>query len=474
MPDPQSMERLLRHLWADPVLFVEEILHAKPNPQQREILAAIAPNMEHPERGKRVAVKSGHGIGKSTVEAWVLLQGLSCCLGQIKIPITAPKHDNITKITLWPEVDKWLARMEPEFRRRIRKTAEKICIVGREESAYAFPMVAPADNSESMQGVHADNVLFLADEASGIPARVWPAIEGSLTTPGARLLVMANPTRADGEFYDAFHGNRALWKTLSFSSEDCEMTDKALLKKWENQYGRDSNFYRVRVLGDFPKASADQLIELSWLESACGREAYSPHALVKAGLDVARFGDDMTAFVLRRGNEVIFCDRWSGNDTMQTCGRVLALRKDHHFDSICVDSIGVGGGVADRLRELGVPTIDVNVSESPAYGDKFPRLRDELWWKAREFFQGLGARIDENIALKDDLIGQLSIARYSYTSDGKVKAEGKAEMKKRGVQSPDVADAFCLTLAEGDTATTAHGAGRTPVEQVAAGYWGAT
>ena len=468
MATPEQIERMMEVFRSNPLLFVEEIIHAKPTTEQRQVLEAIA------KPGAHVAVRSGHGPGKSAVVSWIILWGLSC-FDQIKIPVTAPKFENITKITTWPEVEKWLAKMEPQFKFRIKKTSEKISIYGREEAAYSFPLVAPADNADAMQGVHAQNVIVLVEESAGVPARVWPAIEGSLTTPGSRILMVGNPTRADGYFFDAFHTNRGEWTPLHFNGELSELTDKVLFKKWEKQYGRDSNFYRVRVLGDFPKASADQLIELAWLESAIGREAYSPMSETRAGLDVARFGDDCSAIVLCKGNEITYADKWNGNDTMQTCGKVMALRAAHPFARICVDSIGVGGGVADRLRELGVPTVDVNVSESSAHGEKFNKLRDEIWWNVREYFKDLGARIDPDLPMKDDLVGQLSITRYGFTSDGKIKIESKEQMKKRGVCSPDLADALCLAKYNGATATTAADMiASTPVEVVDSSFWGTT
>jgi hypothetical protein len=463
MASVDRIEKFMQKLRADPDLFVRHVLHGEPSAEQREVLRAIA------QTGAHVAVRSGRGVGKSSVVAWVILWGLSC-FDQIKIPITAPKFENITKITIWPEVDKWMAGMEGVFKGRIRRMSETITVFGSETSAYAFPLVAPADNQDAMQGVHADNVIYIVDEAAGVHGRVWPAIEGSLTTVGSRILMVGNPTRTDGYFAEAFGRNRAGWNCLHFNAEKSTLTDKKLLAQWEKQYGRDSNFYRVMVLGEFPKASADQLIQLDWLESAVGRESYSPMAVVRAGLDVAYTGDDSSALVLRRGNEIIWADKWQGHDTMQTCGRVMRIREEHPFANISVDVIGYGAGVANRLRELGVPTIAVNVSESASQRERFWRLRDELWFKAREFFEGLAARIDPALPYKDDLIAQLSVAKLEPpTSEGKLRVIGKALMRKDG-GSPDLADAFCLSLGEGEMARVAGDVGRVPREEVSAGW----
>jgi hypothetical protein len=119
------------------------------------------------------------------------------------------------------------------------------------------------------------------------------------------------------------------------------------------------------------------------------------------------------------------------------------------FDTLAVDSIGLGAGVVDRLREMHVPCVGVNVAEASSQSARFMRLRDQLWWACREFFTERQSRISPDLALKDDLIGELTGIRYGFSSNGKIKVEGKDEMKKRGLASPNLADALCLTFAEG-------------------------
>ena len=119
---------------------------------------------------------------------------------------------------------------------------------------------------------------------------------------------------------------------------------------------------------------------------------------------------------------------------------------------ILVDSIGLGAGVVDRLRELKLPARGINVSESPAMGMTYINLRAELWHKAKAWLE----KRDCKIPMDEDLIAELATVRYTFTSNGKIKVESKDDIRRRGLKSPDKADAFCLTFAS-DAATVSWG-----------------
>jgi hypothetical protein len=176
-------------------------------------------------------------------------------------------------------------------------------------------------------------------------------------------------------------------------------------------------------------------------------------------LDVARFGDDRTALAKRASNHLLEPIKWwRGKDNMQVCGLIVdeynkCKVKPH---SIFIDSIGNGSGVCDRLAELGLPVTGINVAETPSFGDRFLRLRDELWWNGREWFRQM------NVKIPDDggLIAELTLPTYTMSSGGKIKVESKDEVKKRTAKtassmgkSPDLADAFLLTLCHGSLVT---------------------
>jgi hypothetical protein len=185
------------------------------------------------------------------------------------------------------------------------------------------------------------------------------------------------------------------------------------------------------------------------LEAATNRDvAVSPIAKVVWGLDVARFGSDRSALCKRQGNAVTEpVKTWKNLDLMQLTGAVMAeyqaLPPDQRPHEIMVDSIGLGAGVVDRLRELKLPAIGINVAESPALGSTYRNLKAELWHKAKAWLE----KRDCVIPKDESLIAELATVRYFFTSGGKIQIEGKDEIRKRGLASPDKADAFCLTFA---------------------------
>ena len=229
------------------------------------------------------------------------------------------------------------------------------------------------------------------------------------------------------------------------------------IEEMKLRYGEESNAYRIRVLGEFPLADDDTIVPFHLVNAAVYRDIEPDEtATVIWGLDVARFGSDKTALAKRQGNTITEINSWQGLDLMQTVGRVKAeydgLPMSVRPKEIMVDVIGMGGGVVDRLRELGLPVRGINVAESPSMKDTYTNLRAELWFKVRGWLEQRGAKLPRN----EQLIAELTSIRYSFVSSGKMKAEGKDDMRKRGLASPDLADAVCLTLAS-DAATALGG-----------------
>jgi hypothetical protein len=207
------------------------------------------------------------------------------------------------------------------------------------------------------------------------------------------------------------------------------------------------------VLGEFV-AAADGVISLELCESAKARDV-KPIASAKVvwGVDVARFGDDSSALAKRKGNvQLEPVKEWWGKDTMQVAGLIKAewdaTPEKERPVAINVDVIGIGAGVVDRLKELGLPVVGVNVSESEAVNSKsdrqYNRLRDELWFKSREWLEAKDCKLCDD----EETIAELTTPTYSILSNGLIKVEGKDEMKKRGVKSPNRADAWNNTFAE--------------------------
>ncbi len=416
--------------------FVREVIGAKPTPQQVQLLEAIT-------KTDHVTARSGHGIGKTTCLSWIILWWMST-RPYAKVPTTAPTAHQLEDI-LWGELIRWHRKMKPEYRDKFEHTSDRFFHKDYKESWFAVARTARPERPEALQGFHGENLLFVIDEPSGIADEIFEVAEGALTGPGNKCVMCGNPTRLSGFFYDSFHSDRGRWTPLNFSSLDSPLVDKSYAKRMKKKYGAHSSVFQVRVLGEFPSQEEDQLIGIDILEAASSR--ISPEAGdIIWGLDVARFGADETVLVKRYGETIKEIKGLRKHNLMAVTGWVVREIEDTPEPErpafIYVDTIGLGAGVADRLRELKYPARDVNVSESASEKEKFMNLRAELWWKFRDWLQsGLGV-----IPKDDELIAQAASVKYAFDSSGRIRIEGKDEMKKRGRPSPDRADAIMLTM----------------------------
>jgi hypothetical protein len=262
-------------------------------------------------------------------------------------------------------------------------------------------------------------------------------------------ILTGNPVRTSGFFFDAFHKDRANWATQHVSCVGHPNVSPRYIETQKSRYGENSNAYRIRVLGEFPTGDDDTVIPFEFIESALHRDVKPTRVRPIWGLDVGRFGNDPSALAKRRGNTLMQpVEEKKGLDLMQLTGWVKAqwdaTPVEDRPTEILVDVIGLGAGVCDRLVELGLPARGINVSEAPSiFSERYINQRAELWFMGREW---LGAK-DCNLAGDEGLAGELVGPRFSHQSNGKIKVESKEDMKKRGVPSPNKADAFLLTLA---------------------------
>ena len=424
-----------------PLLFVTDVLGATPEPWQGEALEAIGNH-------DRVSIRSGHGVGKTTLQAWLVLWFL-LTRNNCKIPVAANSQDQL-RDTIWPEIAKWHRQLPEALKTRIDVQAERIVVIQDPEGAFAVRRTASKENPEALQGFHAEHLLFLIDEASGIPDVVFEVGLGALSTPGAKVVMAGNPTRTAGFFHDTHHSLRYRWHTMHVSCLDVPRA-QGHIEDIRAKYGDSSNAWRVRVLGEFPTANDETVIPLELVLGAVGRNVSPLEYYPVWGVDVARFGDDRTALAKRQANKLLEPVRWwNSADLMATAGRIKAEHDETHYDmrpsQILIDAIGLGAGVYDRCKELGLPVRAVNVGEAAATRETYMRLRDELWFKARDWFQERWCSVPQD----DALIAELTAPTYTFTSTGKLVVESKADMKKRGMRSPDLADAFLLTFACGE------------------------
>lgn len=393
----------------------------------------------------RHSVRSGHGIGKSTVIA-VLALWFPLTHYDSKTVITANSQDQL-KTNNWPELRKQAAYLPEALRKQLQIDEERMYVAATPEMAFVVRRTASKSNPEALAGIHAKHVLYLIDEASGIEDIVFETAQGSLSTEGAIACMFSNPTRGSGFFYETHHKLRTRWRTMQVSSEDVPRA-RGHIEDIILAYGKGSNKYRVRVQGEFPSADDDTVIPLAWVEAAIDRDVIELPYLPIWGVDVARYGDDASALAKRQANRLLEPVKiWHNKDTMQLTGIIHAefygTHEDRRPKEILIDVIGIGSGVVDRCRELGLPVRGINVAESNPTHDLCMRLRDELWWKGREWFESKDCSIPND----PTLISELVVPTYDHHSSGRIVVESKKDLKKRGVPSPNAADALLLTFA---------------------------
>jgi hypothetical protein len=434
---------------ADPVLFVKEVLGVEPDEWQQDFLNAVASGE------RKISIRSGHGVGKSTTASWAMLWFLLTRY-PVKVVVTAPTSAQLYD-ALFAELKRWVKELPQPIQELLDVKQERIELKASATEAFISARTSRAEQPEALQGVHSDNVMLVADEASGVPEAVFEAAAGSMSGHNALTILLGNPVRSSGFFFETHNRLKDEWWTRRVSCLDSTRVSKEYVQDMKSRYGEESNAYRIRVLGEFPRSDDDTIIPMELLESAKHRDtrAYEDAPIVW-GLDVARFGSDSSVLCKRQSNVVQTLERWRNLDLMQLTGAVVAQYEacDHKNRpaEILVDSIGLGAGVVDRLRELKLPARGINVSESPAMGGTYLNLRAELWHKAKAWLEKRDCKIPNN----EDLIGELATVRYTFTSNGKIKIESKDDIRRRGLKSPDMADAFVLTFAS-DAATISWG-----------------
>lgn len=419
-----------------------------PEHWQGEFLRDVA--LARVEGKRRFSVRAGHGVGKSTIEAWLILWFV-LFHRNLKVPVTANSQDQLRDV-VWAELARWHRELPPFLKDMIDITAERVVIKADPEAAFAVARTARPERPEALQGFHAETLAFFIEEASGIEDIIFETAGGALSSSDSWVFMFGNPTRTSGYFYRSHHGARDSWRTYHVPCQASSRVDPSYATQIAREYGETSNVYRVRVLGEFPLEEDDSVISLGIVQAAVDRPVQPTNSAIVWGLDVARFGDDATSLCKRQGNAILEPTReWRKLDLMQVCGIISKEYRETPPEyapvSINIDVIGLGAGVVDRLRELGLPARGVNVGESPASDDgRYMRLRDELWFKARDWFHTRSVRMPRD----DALIGELVVPKYKIESSGKIKVESKDEMKKRGEKSPNRADALCLTFASSD------------------------
>jgi len=420
--------------------FWREVLNVEPDKWQEDANRAIS------QGHTRIAIRSGHGVGKTK---WLanLVVWFTCTRLPFKVGMTAPSSPQLHDALLG-ELRAVYRSLPFAWANLFDVQSDRIELKAQPDNCFVTARTSRADNPESLQGLHSEHLLLVIDEASGVPEAVFEAAVGSMSTPRAITVMTGNPTRATGMFWRAFNMEPERWWLRKVSCHDSRYVDPGFIEEVLNRWGADSNQYRVRVLGEFPLAEEDTLIPAGLVESAMERVELP---LIGApeiwGVDVARFGQDQSCLIKRRGNRVTEPPRrWQGIDTMGLSGRIKSefdlTQPANRPQLIAVDVIGIGAGVVDRLLEQNLPVIGVNVGEAPPAAGRFVRLRDQLWLSVREWLESRSV----SLPFDDQLRADLCAPRVTFLSDGRMQVESKLQLRARGFRSPDSADALCCTF----------------------------
>jgi phage terminase large subunit len=451
----------------DPGAWFREVLGDELWGTQLEIAESVRDNDE-------TAVASCHAIGKSFTASRIVMWFLYNFRPSIVVT-TAPTRRHVAEI-LWQEIAN--AHSSSKIPLAGKPLTTKLTIAPK-HFAIGFTgkqKQAGKDGGESLVGFHQDHILVVVDEASGIDPATEEELDALLSSGAiVRKLSIGNPVRPSGPFFNAFQKPRHGLKTFQISAFDTPnfttfgiTLDDIRTGAWEDKigdskmpathlinpkwvankfdkWGEGSPAFQSRILAQFPKDNSSALVPLYLLEDAVRRNLKPgfPHRL---SLDVARFGEDDSAMYERKGDRFRLADSWQGERLTETARRATSIYYNKAPADIVVDEVGVGGGVVDIMYEEGLPVVALNAGKAPADDDKrFANLRAELYWGIREAAERGTLDLDPE---DEDVIVQLSSIQYTHrTSDGAIQIESKKEMKRRGMGSPDNADALVLTLA---------------------------
>jgi phage terminase large subunit len=465
----------------DPVWWMKHVLGFNPWPMQERIAVSVRDN-------RRTSVASCHGAGKTTIAARIGMQFLYNHDSSLVLS-TAPTARQVEGV-LWKEIRKAHASARyPLGGKPLTKKLE----LG--EDWYAIGFTTRDYDSDKFQGYHAEHILVIVEEASGIQPAIFTGIEGVLTSAGARLLLIGNPTNPSGEFAASFRRkDTAKFHISAFDTPNFTMLgitrDDIASGAWEEKqarwierhgalpfpalvtpewvadkytrWGPENPEYTARIEGQFPAEGDDALFPIALVEAAMARDLEPGSDAPSLGVDVARTGSDESTGYARQGPVFRLAFAVRKEDTMAVAGRAARVADEVQAGAICVDIVGLGAGVGDRLNELGYNVIEVNfgvppvndtdIPDDPDHPDyanhplkRFANLKAQLYWRFRERLESGDADLDPDDL---DFAAQATSIRWKLDSKGRIAIESKEQLKKRGMPSPDRLEAAIYSAAD--------------------------
>lgn len=406
----------------------------------------------------RIAVASGHGIGKSAITAmlvvWLLATRPHC-----KGVVTATTSLQLETKT-FAEIKKWLKRSLVSDMFEVQ--ARSIYAKESPETWRIDIQTCKEENSEAFAGQHSasSSSFYVFDEASGVPDKIFEVAEGGLTDGEPFMFVFGNPTKNSGAFFNCFHSDSKRWTRYKVDSREVPLTNKETIAEWEKAFGADSDFFKVRVRGEFPDAASTQFIPSAAVDVAVARENPGMHgsSLRRAivGADIARFGDDASVIVTRVGRDAVsFPVKEIRKVDGKVVGQALVTHCNYLLDvlrfeevRIYFDRAGVGAALWDYLRyEYNDPRVryyPVDFGSKAQNANLYANKRVEMWGRMKDWLIEGGGVIPN----REDLKSELSAPEFFYNDRSQMVLERKADLKDRLGCSPDHADALALTFAE--------------------------
>ena len=444
-----------------PVEFANEILGITWTPQIQRVALDL---LEY----EKVGVPAGHGVGKTHGVAGMIIWWMAT--RKTKVVTTAPTWRQV-KDLLWRE-------LRSQHRKSKRTLPGEPLQVGWDLDEAWFATGISTRDTTRFQGYHAEDLLVVLDEACGVERFIWEAIEDGLAvSEGNRILAIGNPTDPTGRFAQVCRS--ADWHIINLSCLDHPnivqskpVIPGAVSARWiedrirrwcvpvpqedadtftyKDQHYKPNDLFRVRILGRFPQEGGSQVIPLHYVWKAFDREPKEPEGDIIMGLDIARFGDDMSVLTVGHDNGVVTrVDPWQGARTTESAGRVKAWvghcsRQGFRVKLIPADDIGVGGGVVDDLAEANYPVIGVNVANKADDQDLYSNLRTELMFALADAFRAGDIDLSRIEPYRETLAEELSAHTYTYNRKGQMVVQPKDDVKKMLGRSPDFGDSLML------------------------------
>jgi len=437
--------RLFEKMKENPFFFNELMFKHFFWSKQKEIILAIKEN-------RKVAVYSCHAIGKTFLTAFIFHWFLQT-------------HPNSTVLTVSPSWNHLINTVWREIHKHGDNAVGKLAGIRYKDQwvirSKWFGTATSPQHMEKVQGMHNDYVLIIVDESSKVEEPIYEALESLLTQQNAKMILFGNPIRAEGYYYrtqfdPTFYKIRiSAFETPNFTNEDApEGIKKHLIsKEWvedaERKYGKESNYYRSRVLGLFPVSDSEQLFNTTDIEFCMSdnvlKEKRIPNTPRIITCDIATEKGDNNVLIFWEGyiQKKIF--DFGGVDTMKVVGYLVNAIKDYNPSYIVVDSTGVGQGVYDRLNELKrqgeikCEVYGINFSEKP-FDKKFENIKAEMWFNLASFIRNHEVKLLEHERLRMDLLVQ----EATVNSKGQIRMIDKKKIILKLGRSPDYGDATAL------------------------------